>query len=166
MEAAVLSLCSSGSGLADKTLVSPTSCCSSLRASKSPDATADITHHQFTYAVMPHWGSFQGAAVIQHAYNLNFLLHVVLASSAQCPAWSFFSVSSPVVMLEALKQLRLPPSQELCEGVVPGKGKVSPLIPIWSPESCAREQCCSSGEKDNYPLPNLRKEGPSECLAS
>ncbi|KAM6257543.1 uncharacterized protein LJ264_007740 isoform 2-T2 [Porphyrio hochstetteri] len=112
------------------------------------------------------WGSFQGAAVIQHAYNLNFLLHVVLASSAQCPAWSFFSVSSPVVMLEALKQLRLPPSQELCEGVVPGKGKVSPLIPIWSPESCAREQCCSSGEKDNYPLPNLRKEGPSECLAS
>lgn len=27
-----------------------------LRAPKSPDATADIAHHQFTYAVMPHQG--------------------------------------------------------------------------------------------------------------
>lgn len=27
-----------------------------LRAPKSPDATADIGHHQFTYAVMPHQG--------------------------------------------------------------------------------------------------------------
>ncbi|OPJ70121.1 alpha-mannosidase 2C1 [Patagioenas fasciata monilis] len=75
-----------------------------LRAPKSPDATADIGHHQFTYAVMPHQGSFQDAGVIQHAYNLNFPLHVVPASSAQCPAWSAFSVSSPAVVLETLKQ--------------------------------------------------------------
>ncbi|NWI61254.1 MA2C1 mannosidase, partial [Calyptomena viridis] len=45
-------------------------------------------------------GSFQEAGVIQHAYNLNFPLHVVPASSAQCPAWSAFSVSSPAVVLE------------------------------------------------------------------
>ncbi|NXS75292.1 MA2C1 mannosidase, partial [Pandion haliaetus] len=45
-------------------------------------------------------GSFQDADVIQHAYNLNFPLHVVPASSAQCPAWSAFSVSSPAVVLE------------------------------------------------------------------
>ncbi|XP_074694175.1 alpha-mannosidase 2C1 isoform X2 [Strix aluco] len=75
-----------------------------LRAPKSPDATADITHHQFTYAVMPHLGSFQDASVIQHAYNLNFPLHAVPASSAQCPAWSAFSVSSPAVVLETVKQ--------------------------------------------------------------
>ncbi|NXP52212.1 MA2C1 mannosidase, partial [Heliornis fulica] len=49
-------------------------------------------------------GSFQDAGVIQHAYNLNFPLHVVPASSAQCPAWSSFSVSSPAVVLEAVKQ--------------------------------------------------------------
>ncbi|XP_049668352.1 alpha-mannosidase 2C1 isoform X2 [Accipiter gentilis] len=75
-----------------------------LRAPKSPDATADITHHQFTYAVMPHLGSFQDAGVIQCAYNMNFPLHAVPASSAQCPAWSAFSVSSPAVVLETVKQ--------------------------------------------------------------
>ncbi|NXV32857.1 MA2C1 mannosidase, partial [Rissa tridactyla] len=45
-------------------------------------------------------GSFQEAGVIQCAYNLNFPLRAVTASSAQCPAWSAFSVSSPAVVLE------------------------------------------------------------------
>ncbi|NWT62015.1 MA2C1 mannosidase, partial [Erythrocercus mccallii] len=45
-------------------------------------------------------GSFQEAGVIQQAYNLNFPLHVVLSSCAQCPAWSAFSVSSPAIVLE------------------------------------------------------------------
>ncbi|NXN94535.1 MA2C1 mannosidase, partial [Rhinopomastus cyanomelas] len=45
-------------------------------------------------------GSFQDAGVIQHAYNLNFPLHVVPAGSAQCPARSTFSVSTPAVVLE------------------------------------------------------------------
>lgn len=49
-------------------------------------------------------GSFQDAGVIQRAYDLNFPLHVVPASCAQCPAWSAFSVSSPAVVLEAVKQ--------------------------------------------------------------
>ncbi|XP_052664162.1 alpha-mannosidase 2C1 isoform X2 [Harpia harpyja] len=75
-----------------------------LRAPKCPDATADVAHHQFTYAVMPHLGSFQDAGVIQCAYNLNFPLHAILASSAQCLAWSAFSVSSPAVVLETVKQ--------------------------------------------------------------
>uniref|UniRef100_A0A803V1V9 alpha-mannosidase n=1 Tax=Ficedula albicollis TaxID=59894 RepID=A0A803V1V9_FICAL len=78
-----------------------------LRAPKSPDSTADIGLHQFTYAVMPHQGSFQEAGVIQQAYSLNFPLHVVpasCASCAPCPAWSAFSVSSPAVVLETVKQ--------------------------------------------------------------
>ncbi|NWY90041.1 MA2C1 mannosidase, partial [Loxia curvirostra] len=49
-------------------------------------------------------GSFQQAGVIQQAYNLNFPLHVVPASCAQCPAWSAFSVSSPAIVLETVKQ--------------------------------------------------------------
>ncbi|NXM77534.1 MA2C1 mannosidase, partial [Serilophus lunatus] len=49
-------------------------------------------------------GSFQEAGVIQHAYNLNFPLHVVPGNSAQCRAWSAFSVSSPAVVLETVKQ--------------------------------------------------------------
>ncbi|NXY05473.1 MA2C1 mannosidase, partial [Pteruthius melanotis] len=49
-------------------------------------------------------GSFQEAGVIQQAYNLNFPLHAVPASCSQCPAWSAFSVSSPAVVLETVKQ--------------------------------------------------------------
>ncbi|XP_030312829.1 alpha-mannosidase 2C1 [Calypte anna] len=75
-----------------------------LRAPKSPDAMADIGYHEFTYAVMPHQGSLQEAGVIQCAYNLNFPLHTVPTSSAQCPTWSAFSVSSPAVVLETVKQ--------------------------------------------------------------
>ncbi|KAL8196911.1 UNVERIFIED_CONTAM: Alpha-mannosidase 2C1 [Gekko kuhli] len=75
-----------------------------LRAPKSPDAAADIGCHQFTYAVMPHTGSFQEAGVIRQAYGLNFPLHTVPGASASCPAWSAFSVESPAVVLETVKQ--------------------------------------------------------------
>ncbi|KFV05117.1 Alpha-mannosidase 2C1, partial [Tauraco erythrolophus] len=98
-----------------------------LRAPKSPDAMADMTHHQFTYAVMPHLGTFQDTGVIQRAYNLNFPLHAVPASSAQCPAWSAFSVSSPAVVLETVKQARrvhlVCPKSHLC---CPPKAEDSP----------------------------------------
>ncbi|XP_075753510.1 alpha-mannosidase 2C1 [Pelodiscus sinensis] len=75
-----------------------------LRAPKSPDATADIGHHQFTYAVMPHRGSFQEAGVIHCAYSLNYPLHTIPVVSVPCPAWSAFSVDSPAVVLETVKQ--------------------------------------------------------------
>ncbi|KAH0619864.1 hypothetical protein JD844_014236 [Phrynosoma platyrhinos] len=75
-----------------------------LRAPKSPDATADIGHHQFTYAVMPHAGSFQEAQVVHQAYNLNFPLHTLPSMSGQYPAWSAFFVQSPAVILETVKQ--------------------------------------------------------------
>ncbi|XP_066491116.1 alpha-mannosidase 2C1 [Tiliqua scincoides] len=75
-----------------------------LRAPKSPDATADIGRHQFTYAVMPHMGSFQEAGVIRQAYNLNFPLHTVPNILAQPPTWSALSVQSPAVVLETIKQ--------------------------------------------------------------
>ncbi|NXL80709.1 MA2C1 mannosidase, partial [Leptocoma aspasia] len=48
-------------------------------------------------------GSFQEAGMIQQAYNLNFPLHLVPASCAQCPAWSAFSVSSPAIVLQTAK---------------------------------------------------------------
>ncbi|XP_061451222.1 alpha-mannosidase 2C1 isoform X2 [Rhineura floridana] len=75
-----------------------------LRAPKSPDATADIGRHHFTYAVMPHVGSFQEAGVIREAYSLNLPLHTVPSVSGQHPAWSAFSVQSPAVVLETIKQ--------------------------------------------------------------
>uniref|UniRef100_A0A673CVP3 alpha-mannosidase n=1 Tax=Sphaeramia orbicularis TaxID=375764 RepID=A0A673CVP3_9TELE len=74
-----------------------------LRAPKSPDANADMGTHHFTYAIMPHSGSFQDSSVIQCAYNLNFPLRLIQS----CPdtvAWSAFSVSHPAVILETIKQ--------------------------------------------------------------
>ncbi|KAG2470848.1 MA2C1 mannosidase, partial [Polypterus senegalus] len=77
-----------------------------LRAPKSPDATADIGWHEFTYAVMPHQGSFQEAGVIQCAYNMNFPLHCVPTqrSPSQAVSWSAFSVDCPAIILETIKQ--------------------------------------------------------------
>lgn len=76
-----------------------------LRAPKAPDATADMGRHEFTYALMPHKGSFQEAGVIQAAYNLNFpLLALPAPGPAPDTTWSAFSVSSPAVVLETIKQ--------------------------------------------------------------
>lgn len=49
-------------------------------------------------------GSFQDAGVIQRAYSLNFPLHTLPARSAPSPPCSAFSVSSPAVVLETVKQ--------------------------------------------------------------
>ncbi|XP_036049017.1 alpha-mannosidase 2C1 isoform X1 [Onychomys torridus] len=81
-----------------------------LRAPKAPDVTADMGHHEFTYALMPHKGSFQEAGVIHAAYNLNFpLLALPAPGPAPATTWSAFSVSSPAVVLETIKQAEKSP---------------------------------------------------------
>ncbi|KAB0369387.1 hypothetical protein FD755_019392 [Muntiacus reevesi] len=81
-----------------------------LRAPKSPDATVDMGRHEFTYALMPHKGSFQDAGVIPAAYSLNFpLLALPAPGPAPASAWSAFSVSSPAVVLETVKQAETSP---------------------------------------------------------
>uniref|UniRef100_F6YTG8 alpha-mannosidase n=1 Tax=Equus caballus TaxID=9796 RepID=F6YTG8_HORSE len=81
-----------------------------LRAPKAPDATADMGRHEFTYALMPHEGSFQDAGVIRAAYSVNFpLLALPTPGPAPAAAWSAFSVSSPAVVLETVKQAETSP---------------------------------------------------------
>jgi alpha-mannosidase len=43
-----------------------------LRASKSPDDGADMGHHKFTYAIMPHWHAFPVRSVVEEAADLNW----------------------------------------------------------------------------------------------
>nr|XP_061825435.1 alpha-mannosidase 2C1-like isoform X1 [Nerophis lumbriciformis] len=74
-----------------------------LRAPKAPDANADMGCHHFTYAIMPHAGTFQDAAVIQCAYNLNFPVRLTPCSSDMA-LWSAFSISPAAVILETVKQ--------------------------------------------------------------
>uniref|UniRef100_A0A5F4VVD7 Alpha-mannosidase 2C1 n=1 Tax=Callithrix jacchus TaxID=9483 RepID=A0A5F4VVD7_CALJA len=81
-----------------------------LRAPKAPDATADMGRHEFTYALMPHKGSFQDAGVIQAAYSLSFpLLALPVPCRAPATSWSAFSLSSPAVVLETVKQAESSP---------------------------------------------------------
>lgn len=55
----------------------------------------------------PFPGSFQEAGVIRAAYNLNFpLLALPAPGPAPAASWSAFSVSSPAVVLETVKQAR------------------------------------------------------------
>lgn len=52
-------------------------------------------------------GSFQDAGVIPAAYSLNFpLLALPAPGPAPAAAWSAFSLSSPAVVLETVKQAR------------------------------------------------------------
>ncbi|XP_029399252.1 alpha-mannosidase 2C1 isoform X2 [Mus pahari] len=97
---ALLNNCKYGASVRDNVLS-----LSLLRAPKAPDATADMGRHEFTYALMPHKGSFQEAGVIHAAYNLNFpLLALPAPGPAPDTTWSAFSVSSPAVVLETIKQ--------------------------------------------------------------
>uniref|UniRef100_A0A2K5S0C2 Alpha-mannosidase 2C1 n=1 Tax=Cebus imitator TaxID=2715852 RepID=A0A2K5S0C2_CEBIM len=81
-----------------------------LRAPKAPDATADMGRHEFTYALMPHKGSFQDAGVIQAAYSLTFpLLALPAPGPAPATSWSAFALSSPAVVLETVKQAESSP---------------------------------------------------------
>ncbi|KAM8972229.1 alpha-mannosidase 2C1 [Pelodytes ibericus] len=75
-----------------------------LRAPKSPDATADMGNHEFSYALMPHGGTFQEAGVIQSAYNFCIPLLTTLSGAAQPKSCSAFTVLSPAVVLETVKQ--------------------------------------------------------------
>ncbi|XP_008061911.1 alpha-mannosidase 2C1 isoform X4 [Carlito syrichta] len=102
---ALLNDCKYGASVRDNVLS-----LSLLRAPKAPDATADMGRHEFTYALMPHKGSFQDAGVIRAAYSLNFpLLALPAPGPAPATSWSAFSVSTPAVVLETVKQAESSP---------------------------------------------------------
>lgn len=86
-----------------------------LRSPKSPDPEADMGTHQFSYAFMPHKGTFQEAGVIQQAYELSSPLKMVVCDTESkssgtlgkqgslLESGSWFQVSSPAVILETVK---------------------------------------------------------------
>ena len=74
-----------------------------LRSPKSPDPQADMGHHAFRYALLPHAGSFQQAGVIAEGYRFNVPL-LVSASAAPAATTSFFNVSHPHVVIDTVKK--------------------------------------------------------------
>lgn len=86
-----------------------------LRSPKAPDEKADMGLHRFTYALMPHTGSFQAAGVIQAAYALNcpLVVHPVTRDKSSPVTFSLVSVDEDAVVVETVKR-----SEDRKDGIV------------------------------------------------
>ena len=74
-----------------------------LRSPKHPDPQADMGHHTFAYAVMPHPGNWREAGVVAEAARFN--APILLATSATAPPpHSFASVDDPNLVLDTIKK--------------------------------------------------------------
>ena len=80
-----------------------------LRGPQSPDPTADLGHHSFTYSLYPHQGDWRQAETPRRAWELNDpLIAIPIGGGARChlalhPNCSFLSIDRDHVMLSALK---------------------------------------------------------------
>ena len=75
-----------------------------LRSPTHPDPTADQGLHRFTYALMPHPGTFREAGVIQAAEDLNAPLRLVKTNLPAGTSRSLIEVDTPQVVVEAIKR--------------------------------------------------------------
>jgi alpha-mannosidase len=64
---------------------------------------ADIGHHTFRYALLPHEGDLRDAGVIEEGLRFNVPM-IVKASDAAPAEVSFFNVSSPNVIIDTVKK--------------------------------------------------------------
>ena len=74
-----------------------------LRSPKSPDPEADMGQHRFRYALYPHVDGPQFGGVIPEAAAFNQPLQVTATGEAP-KVESFFSLSNPAVVLDAVKK--------------------------------------------------------------
>lgn len=75
-----------------------------LRAPLTPDPEADRgDYHRFSYAVMPHAGSFQEAGVIDEAARFNVPLQLV-PTAAEAGQRGFFEVDAYAIMVDTVKR--------------------------------------------------------------
>jgi alpha-mannosidase len=74
-----------------------------LKGSISPDPTADMEDHTFTYALYPHSGDWREAQVMQRALNLNEPL-TCFEGGGTLPAQSFVQLDAANVTLETVKR--------------------------------------------------------------
>ncbi|HEX7541884.1 MAG TPA: alpha-mannosidase, partial [Anaerolineales bacterium] len=74
-----------------------------LRSPKMPDPNADMGHHAFRFALLPHAGTFQDAGVVAEAFRFNVPL-LVSATQAAPAEVSFFNVDNPAVVIDTVKK--------------------------------------------------------------
>jgi alpha-mannosidase len=78
-----------------------------LRSPEWPDPHADEGHHEFTYSLYPHGGSWKDALTIRQGYDLNYKL--LSMESARHEGWlgpqhSFLQTTSDNIIVTALKK--------------------------------------------------------------
>lgn len=77
-----------------------------LRSPTWPDAHADEGHHEFTYSLYPHSGTWREAQTVRRGYELNYALRALQVSRHSGilpPVHSFIKLSSDHVVLTAMK---------------------------------------------------------------
>jgi alpha-mannosidase len=78
-----------------------------LRSPEWPDAHADEGHHEFTYAIYPHAGSWRQALTVRRGYELNYpplVLQTEKHDGSLADAHSFLTVAADNVVVTALKK--------------------------------------------------------------
>ena len=75
-----------------------------LRATKSPDAQADMGRHEFAYAIMPHAGDWREADVVAEAHRFNVPVLLAPGINPGGPGRSFASVDDGNLVLDTIKK--------------------------------------------------------------
>ncbi|HEY3289103.1 MAG TPA: glycoside hydrolase family 38 C-terminal domain-containing protein, partial [Anaerolineae bacterium] len=74
-----------------------------LRSPKSPDPLADMGHHTFRYALLPHAGDLREAGVIEEGYRFNIPL-IIKSTAEPVGTTSFFGISAGNVIIDTVKK--------------------------------------------------------------
>ena len=78
-----------------------------LRGPEYPDPNADQGHHEFTYSLYPHAGTWKEALTVRQGYEVNYPLMATTTtrhSGTLPPAQSFFSTQEDNVVITAIKK--------------------------------------------------------------
>ena len=78
-----------------------------LRAPEYPDPNADQGHHEFTYSLYPHAGTWREAMTVRQGYEVNYPLVAVTTSrhpGTLPPSQSFFGTQEDNVVITAIKK--------------------------------------------------------------
>jgi alpha-mannosidase len=77
-----------------------------LRSPTWPDPHADEGHHEFTYSLYPHRGTWRDADTVQRGYEINYKLRAVQVpnhTGTLPPVHSFVKIGADNVVLTAMK---------------------------------------------------------------
>ncbi|AEC02490.1 alpha-mannosidase [Parasphaerochaeta coccoides] len=153
--AALLNTCKYGYSVHDGVIA-----LSLLRSPAHPNPDADRGRHIFTYALLPHAGTYREGNVVQEGYDLQFpllSLRMEADGSGFLPScFSFVSVNAPNIVIETVKKCEERESMALRLYEAHGKAVRCSLASVF-PIGEAWE--CNALEERKSRLPSDEKDG-------